>query len=1097
MSRLTTHINKNFDNIIANIEENGRNRKRLDFCVRYKDTKEIICTGEFKKPLRYKSAMNRELVKDAFDKCLSFDKIPRFWITSIFTETLIHDNSKIDRGFDRRNIKLIKSHIKIRRDSDFDREDVMVALEEHIISVIQYILDIKKGLRKRTLKPDAVSFINTLNYHCEIITDVAHRYVKRDVLVKWWDDQQYAPFVKMDERHKRRMVQYTLYVLVNKIVFYCVIKKKYNLPNINYDKDSIIGLKNSLFNAFEHAENVTQCFSSIFKIRDEENILFEDDVQLSSLKNLVSYLLEYEFDKLEQDALGNIYDRLISPEQKKKFGQYYTDIPIVNLMNALAIEKSTDVVMDVSSGSGTFLVKGFDLKLKLNKVDNLNERERILSELYGIDIANYPCHIAQVSLASKLLPSLSKYTYPNIFPNIINKDFFDVANTNSATGGIGKVDCVVGNLPYVRQEHIDKMNLKSEHFYFNSIKGLTQENLPNKKADFHIYFWYKILPFLKEGSRVCLLTSDAWLNVEYGQNFKKYLNDNFKITLIMESSCDSWFDNVLVNTCITLIERCSNKQERDSNEIKFIKVHKKISDLIPDIDSAIKIANSLKKGISSDDVEIVTTVKQLDIDFDDILKSKFFPYLRGDNVFFELVDKIHHNIDSFLDVGFSIKTGANDYFHGVDITDEIDKDELYERFNIRCNEHLRIIKNGLGECHIIEEEYLMPLIKSPREFDSIEFYKKPKKVVLFIKDNNKKTLPLHVKRYIEHGEDMYIHKRPSCISRKPWWKLPNIKCDISFPVQLYIKYVYPLTDNSSLIDAKLMNGNEKQLGYKDIVHTFMNSSLSYLYPDLYGRTYAGGSTNFTVYELKHLPIPKINVNKKLKYAIFKLGQRKIGTVFQEIWDGEGVFSLDKVKEDRLELDREILRQIGYKNPDDFLLRWYPVVIRVVRERVKKAENIKIKSDEKFVIDEVVAEIYDNIKDKAKIFPDDYVISDTTLSFTDGKMERGVEMDGWITELEGGKKYVITQHNSKLCCYLSYCSRIGKIKNVPIPTDSGRILLEFKHDVKKLLRSINKEIDEMPGSNEYDEKIKNNLLVIFRLDKLTKLIQNIETELENE
>lgn len=104
------------------------------------------------------------------------------------------------------------------------------------------------------------------------------------------------------------------------------------------------------------------------------------------------------------------------------------------------------------------------------------------------------------------------------------------------------------------------------------------------------------------------------------------------------------------------------------------------------------------------------------------------------------------------------------------------------------------------------------------------------------------------------------------------------------------------------------------------------------------------------------------------------------------------------------------------------------------------------------------------------------------------------MIDWITKLEDGKEYGIPSSKSELYRYLIYCFKMSRIKNVPIPKDCNRVLSEFKHDVKKLLVSTKKEIDEMPGHSDYDEEIKNKLLLMFRLDKFTRLIQRIEKEL---
>ncbi|MGC9049269.1 MAG: Eco57I restriction-modification methylase domain-containing protein, partial [Patescibacteria group bacterium] len=177
------------------------------------------------------------------------------------------------------------------------------------------------------------------------------------------------------------------------------------------------------------------------------------------------------------------------------------------------------------------------------------------------------------------------------------------------------IDAFVSNLPYIRDEDLNKvLGIKKEDEQ-EKIKNFLMKNnfpphIPESGSDFHVYFWYYILPFLKEGSRVGFLTSDTWLNVEYGDSLKKFINKYFKIIAIIDSSVERWFEDALVNTVITILERTSNEEERKNNKIKFVRINKKISDLIHDLNDAIKIAQDIEKGISKKDVTITREIRQ-------------------------------------------------------------------------------------------------------------------------------------------------------------------------------------------------------------------------------------------------------------------------------------------------------------------------------------------------------------------------------------------------------------------------------------------------------------------------------------------------------
>ena len=77
------------------------------------------------------------------------------------------------------------------------------------------------------------------------------------------------------------------------------------------------------------------------------------------------------------------------------------------------------------------------------------------------------------------------------------------------------------------------------------------------------------------------ITANSWLDVAYGYELQKFMLNNFKIIAILESRCEPWFEDAAVNTVVTVLERCSNKADRDNHTAKFVKIEKKLADLIP------------------------------------------------------------------------------------------------------------------------------------------------------------------------------------------------------------------------------------------------------------------------------------------------------------------------------------------------------------------------------------------------------------------------------------------------------------------------------------------------------------------------------------
>ncbi|MEM4090488.1 MAG: hypothetical protein QXQ46_07065 [Thermoplasmatales archaeon] len=243
------------------------------------------------------------------------------------------------------------------------------------------------------------------------------------------------------------------------------------------------------------------------------------------------------------------------------------------------------------------------------------------------------------------------------------------------------------NLPYIRDKNISNMKIYEQ----KKVENILKENRfpgeidkPYSTSDFYIYFFYYILPFLKEGSRVGFFTSDTWLNVEYGEDFKKFLNMYFKIVAIIDSSVERWFEDAEVNTAIIILERYSDKKERENNKIKFVRINKKMSDIVKDINGALKIAKALENRKPNNDLEITREVAQGSINLNNTMKSKFYLYLRGPDEFFELVNnKNMVPLDALMDIKRGFTIGVNEFFYVKDVTDEYkDSEKLKQNFGL-------------------------------------------------------------------------------------------------------------------------------------------------------------------------------------------------------------------------------------------------------------------------------------------------------------------------------------------------------------------------------------------------------------------------------
>jgi hypothetical protein len=1096
--------------------------KRMDLLVKYNNT--ALFNAEFKKPTTWegKTARNSKLVDDAFHKANEGPQTKKYFLTSNFNEYIVWDNTKTDLPLPSRDIYMVKLNNIIKEESDLEREEVKKEIEEKIKEICNFILQVYTGQIKAVLRPLGESFIIGLNDHLNMVTSIIAKFIPNNIISKWWKEQGYEPKIKFDSRDKERMARYVLYVLSNKIFFYYYLKRTFkNMRELNFkDVKGIKEFKESLEKAFQEAKGISGDYETVFESSEADQILFLDEEELEPELILINFLAGYDFSSLPQDLLGNIYDRLINPEERHANGQYYTPIPVVDLINALTITKKDAKIMDPACGSGTFLTRAFDLKLMMygQDSDDIDDiKENIIKDLFGCDIAPYPTHLATMALASKLV----KYN-PNVYPNIIRSDFMDLRPENLkprfrielqgknivTTDLSGKenivsftpIDAFVSNLPYVRQEEIKNKkveqekvkNFLKEHGITHKVKDKNGNNktieipyCPHNKADLHVYFWYYMVPFMKEGSRAGFLTSDTWLNTDYGTPLKEFINRYFRIIAIIDSSVERWFEDALVNTVITIIERTDNSEARENNMIKFVRINKKISEIIKNLDDAIKIAKNIEKGIDSEGVKIVRIVRQGDIDFSDIMKGKLYQYLRAPDEFFMLINNNNMvPLENIMNIQFGIKTGANDFFYVEDVTNKYDRKQLKEKFGLRIGEtkKLRIIKSGDGTEHVIEKEYLKPIIKGPKEYTDqgkLKVSGTTKKFVVVINEEDKSKVRRYAKEYLDYGENNPSGKpyaeTETCKARNPWWKLsPQIIPEIVFGELFSSTFIYPKTN--FMLDHTMYLGNMKNEYKNDLlaVYAFMNSSISYLYPDFLGRNYGGGGapTAFMVFEVKKLPVIKPEILRPYYLDIERIMKsmeaRKIGSVFEEIWDMKEDFSLDIVKKERLELDRLLLKAIGISDPDTFLFNYYQSVVRTVKERLDKASSLKtnnkkIKVNYNKVTEEILRKI--NLKD----FPDDYVIdyTNTIIHIDKGKnIKYGNNLSGFYVSIDGKEQYYKDIATTK---FVYYSALNGK-DEIKLPKDVDKAIKEYEEDIKTWKEKIEKEIEEITSNEDTKDRL---------------------------
>ena len=206
----------------------------------------------------------------------------------------------------------------------------------------------------------------------------------------------------------------------------------------------------------------------------------------------------------------------------------------------------------------------------------------LISDLFGCDIALYPAHLATLNLAAREINDEANY------PRITRRNFFDFESEQpfcELPDSLGehqpvilpRLDALVGNPPYVRQERVEQEDkARFGRLCRSAWPGLRLTG----RSDLHCYFWPAAARLLKPNGYFGFLTSSSWMDVEYGFALQGWMLSHFRVLAIMESAAEPWFEDARVKTCVTILQRCDNAQVREDNVVRFVRFSRPLADII-------------------------------------------------------------------------------------------------------------------------------------------------------------------------------------------------------------------------------------------------------------------------------------------------------------------------------------------------------------------------------------------------------------------------------------------------------------------------------------------------------------------------------------
>jgi hypothetical protein len=634
------------------------------------------------------------------------------------------------------------------------------------------------------------------------LPDVAERFstdpefrrsVKRWMIndQRWqWDDKQGAELLL-------QTVKIACYLQMNRLMFYLTMRARFpSLPELDLEAaKSGRGIRKRLEPMFAQAMHESSDYETVFEVGFITEVVYASDAATHGWSGLVHVLKDVDLFALGLDVLGGIFERLLSPEERHRFGQHYTNPELVDLLVAAAVKNREDVVFDPASGGGTFLVRAYERLRALGEADHLV----LLSQIFGNDASRFAGHLSTINLAARQIARDQNY------PQVGTHDFFQLNPGDALVSlplGPGPsaprgpielprdIDAIVGNPPYIRRQSIDT---KTRRFAERAVTRFGEESGdPHFKldglSDLHVYFWPHASRYLKAGGYLAFLTSSSWLQSRYGSQLKRLLLKDYEIELIAETVAEPWFSDARVKTVATVARKRPEQDKRQTNnQVAFVQLRQPLSELMGPATSGsrwTKVSTLLEemRTSHSNDSMRVRLIPQESLGPDDDWSLP----LRTPDLYARFVElpgvlsvcsEPEHSDDPYV-LRVGPKFGSK-WFVVQDVTESTSERELQDMRVTRRQvsgkaPRYRVVK-GQTWRGPIETRYLRRWVRGPGDEDGHILGRDVGDLVVTISRSARVPKTARVRDYIRHGEELGEHQRVYTGARRVWYCIEDIE----------------------------------------------------------------------------------------------------------------------------------------------------------------------------------------------------------------------------------------------------------------------------------------------------------------------------------
>jgi hypothetical protein len=537
-------------------------------------------------------------------------------------------------------------------------------------------------------------------------------------------------------------------------------------------------------------------------------------------------------------------------------GQFETPLDVADLVVSLAVQRPGDYVLDPSCGEGFLLERAAAWMRWLAG----SPREPFPGMLQGLERDQDAANRSQQRLPEAQITNINYLSRTQV-------DF-------------GPFDAIIGNPPYTRAErigHVEDENVRQLAMFSWEEDSKEPDKIPlitqhlsttlSGRSGLHAYFLVHSSEFLKEGGRLAFVVPNGWLDVAYGVELKQFLLDHFRLTAIIESSVERWFDQAWINTCIIVLEKCSNLPRRQGNLVRLVRLKKPLHQLLPNSATSPHRFLALERMVEGFFPGQSTVTNEADIRVKEQRtlrpETKWGMALRAPMVFRHHRDHLSlAPLKMWAQVQRGYTTGANEFFY---LTEEV-----VDKWSI-------------------EEKFRQPLVKSLRGVDHLELSANHAQFEVLLVPPEAKLQGTAAGRYIEWGEEQGFHLRRTCAGRDPWYSIPiQDPAPIVLPKGIWHRHFAPLLKDKVAVDQQLYQIDLAEYLPLKAIAALLNSVWFSLQVELRGRVSFGkGLLWLAAYELEEVQLPDPRLLSpeqvlRLEEAFTRLAEKPLAGSLEEL-----------------------------------------------------------------------------------------------------------------------------------------------------------------------------------------------------------------------